>query len=64
MTRIDFNAIAQAIKDGQWVNCDTVEQVRVMRASLGKVARQIADYAATRNPRFNREKFLAACGVE
>lgn len=49
MTRQDFKAIAQAIANG----FDRVS-----------IAQGIADYAETRNPRFDRVRFLEACGLK
>jgi hypothetical protein len=36
----------------------------VRGAIVGSLARDLADYFATENPRFDRYRFLRACGVE
>jgi hypothetical protein len=48
MTRRHFQLIADALRES---------------AAPEHVARAMADALATTNPRFNRERFLAACGV-
>lgn len=62
MTRKDFELIA-----------DTVRTVYMRELSHGSyslamgalmVAREFAETLAATNPRFNRERFLKACGVE
>jgi hypothetical protein len=32
--------------------------------AAGDIATDLADYFATQNPQFSRERFLSACGVE
>lgn len=60
MTRKDFVAIAEAIKDARDALgfSDSIES-RV----LDSMAKSIANVCATTNPRFDRSKFLEACGV-
>jgi hypothetical protein len=53
LTRKDFRWVAQSIRE--W-NADP-ELVRF-------VAGVMADYLAKQNPRFNRDTFFKACGVE
>lgn len=57
MTKKDFELIANAINElflghKNWSR------------SLEQVANKLAEKLAETNPRFNREKFLIACGVE
>lgn len=63
MTRKDFKAIAEIIKgnvefikqtDGHCYNC---------RERIRNIADELADYLSTQNPRFDRKRFLEACGV-
>lgn len=51
MSRKDFNALARAIS-----------QITNM-VDRGRVADLIADTCAASNPRFDRRRFLAACGL-
>lgn len=62
MTRKDFEAIARAISDGQFIECRTNADVAINTSTRAKIARQLADHLATTNPRFDRARFLQACG--
>ena len=57
MTKKDFELIASAVNElflghTNW------------HRSLEQVANKLAEKLAEKNPRFNKEKFLLACGVE
>ena len=55
MTRRDYVAIAAAIKDaGERFNMDGAGQY---------IASRLADMLVRDNPRFDRKRFLIACGV-
>jgi hypothetical protein len=56
MTRKDYRLIANALKALQAPHNDT--------DTLGNVAYSLADVLQYDNPRFNRAKFLEACGVK
>lgn len=58
MTKRDFEAIAAAIKK-------QVDNAAGKNAplALAVLADEIADYCERSNPRFNRHKFLKACGM-
>ena len=60
MTRKDYVLISQTLADlmQDFNNCgdDSV--------SLSLVAEELADALATDNPRFDRARFLEACGVK
>lgn len=62
MTKTDFVAIAEAIRDsrGAMGTRDGSPQARI----FDSLSRTIADVCAKQNPRFQRSKFLATCGVE
>lgn len=78
MTRKDFIAIAEALKDGRMASAPKdfklatmVEEQRELIQAASEharihdsMARALAAVCARTNPRFNRSKFLAACGVE
>ena len=55
MTRKDFEALAAVIKAGRTGDNDDYAD---------KTARSTADMLATTNPRFDRDRFLKACGVK
>ncbi len=61
LTKKDFKVVAEIIKnnlpgkDNDY--CDGV------RAGLYYTANDLADYFATQNPRFDRERFMVACGL-
>lgn len=57
MTKKDFIALANMIKDA--------DDLEYFNGAYGKnsFAESLADYCATKNPRFNRSTFLDACGV-
>ena len=52
LTKKDFKAIAEIIKRN---NCWKEEYY------TEKIAKAFADYFATQNPRFDRERFMQAC---
>lgn len=60
MTKKHYVAIAAAIKSG--------EEARPVSATSASTQEQIAmacaDYFASDNPRFDRARFLKACGVD
>ncbi len=64
VTRKDYKAIAEIIEVNTEKHkqqgtgsllCDTVRK---------SIALELADYFATDNPKFDRQKFLNACGLE
>lgn len=57
MKKMDFEAVAAAIKDQR---DNTTFEVRL---ALDTLAVAIADYATSRYPRFKRGKFLQQCGL-
>ncbi len=59
MTRKDFQLIADAVQQMNFPD-NHVER----KPTKAHVARTLADRLALTNDRFDREKFLAACGVK
>lgn len=55
-TRKHYRAIAKILKNHD----DFIERVN----KYTSLCNDLADYFASDNPRFDREKFLAACGVK
>lgn len=58
MTRKDYIAIAAAL-----VRASAASETDNQRRGVQRSALCIADVMAADNPRFDRAKFLAACGV-
>jgi len=56
MTRKDYNLIAEVLRDSLDLIVDDL--------ALEALASNFADELATDNPRFDRARFLAACGVK
>lgn len=64
-TKSTFEATARILR-GELTpnpNPDNREDCVINRA-VGRLARAFADHYATENARFDRARFLAACGVE
>jgi len=60
MTKKDYELIAKAISD----TYDAMECTTIQAAfGVEMVARNLATALASANPRFDRERFLKACGV-
>ena len=64
MTRKHFEAIARIISLRAGFDLSTVEYDAGYNMAVSRVASDIADYFETENPRFNRARFLKACGVD
>lgn len=61
MTKKHYEAIADVLR-----NCVEAEKNMcngVCTDKLAYIAEHLAEYFASDNPRFNRERFLKACGV-
>ena len=59
MTKKHYEAIASIIE------CNTMGQhVTTPGKILDNIAEDLADYFATDNPRFDRDKFMIACGFD
>jgi hypothetical protein len=58
MTRKDYVAIAAAIKSSQRPATSETEQ------SIAELAKRLCSVFAADNPRFDRYRFLTACGVQ
>ncbi len=66
MSRKDFVAIAAAIKSAFSTTHDITDGDRKNSAQIAmrEVACQISNACADSNPRFDRARFLSACGIE
>ncbi|MCK5614899.1 hypothetical protein KAR91_74240 [Candidatus Pacearchaeota archaeon] len=64
LTKKDIKAIAEIIKNKLNVDeCGNFDFDAGWGKALHKTAIQLANYFATQNPRFDRQKFLDACGL-
>ena len=63
MTKQDFEALAEAIHNARPAEHQPQMWASGCESARSFIARQIADIAAQRNPRFDRVRFLSACGV-
>lgn len=59
MTKKDFEKIAGAVKDAR----DATDGGPAVSRIFDSLSRTLADTCSKTNPRFDRSKFLAACGV-
>jgi hypothetical protein len=61
MTRKDYEAIARAIR--LFHEDDERDPIHTASGAVEYVASNIADVMSADNPRFDRARFLKACGV-
>lgn len=64
MTKKDYIVIAAVIRDGALINLETLRDVEVNSLTRLQIARTMANMLARDNSRFDRDRFLAACGVK
>lgn len=63
LTKKNFEKIAEIIKN----NPDNIEigmTLYTVKGAKKEISKKMADYFATLNPDFNRDKFLSQCGVD
>ena len=66
MTRKDYKALAKAIANAKAREIDlgaTGRDLAIVGFALESVVREIATVLAEDNPRFDRDKFITACGL-
>lgn len=65
MTRKDYVALAEALREARVdIQCkEPAEHVSTLKDGVSYAADHIADALAADNPRFDRTRFLKACGV-
>jgi hypothetical protein len=63
MTRKDYIAIAAAIKEARSHGAETVAATE-FNLGVTTATQRVADVLARDNPRFDRARFLTACGVK
>lgn len=64
MTRKDYELIASAIKRSHLTELDGHEETIIATAQHKTTAFSVARRLEMDNPRFDRDRFLKACGVE
>ena len=65
MTKKDYELIAEAIKDvGLWYHVGEGERQHGAGVVLFSLAMELARELAADNPRFDQERFMAACEVK
>lgn len=65
MTKKDFELIASAIKDYINYSYDVEDTDNfIVHDYAERIAYKMADALESKNPRFDKNKFLQACGVE
>lgn len=64
MTKKHYIAIAAIIAAGEPLHGKDEKETKALQAYREIIAGELADYFATDNPRFNRTRFLQACGIE
>lgn len=62
MSKKDYEALAALLKVHR--KCHETEHQSAIRDHLDELARDMAQYLASQNPRFNTEKFLTAAGLD
>ena len=63
MTRKDYEAIARAVRYAKPLNPSQSLLSGIANSVLETVAINIAEVMEMDNPRFDRDRFLTACGV-
>lgn len=62
----DFTKVARIIKEERELSNvirKDIDPAIAVRTSTRRIAGALAEYFATDNPRFQRERFLNACGI-
>lgn len=62
MTKKDFELIAAALRSARVGDNDTIAAKAVYNNGIDNASHRMADALAKTNPRFDRERFLIACG--
>ena len=62
MTKKHFLAIARILNDAALINLTTAGEVAVNSDTRWRIAASMATVFYQENPRFDRDRFLAACG--
>lgn len=63
MTKKDYVLIASVFNKAMQYTADEPRAMEAVKATVEVVADELADALEQDNPRFDRERFLTACGV-
>ncbi len=63
LTKKDFKAVAEIIANYIDPACVCSEELCFDCQQTERIALDLARYFATQNPRFDRERFMKACGL-
>ena len=64
VSKKDFKAVAEIIKEEVTCRPDIDPILAAAAKDIGRIyAIKLANYFATQNPRFDRDKFMKACGL-
>jgi len=65
VSKKDFKAVAEIISEYTGQNAAYFNGIhrREVTQTVRHVTNKLADYFAAQNPRFNRERFMKACGL-
>ena len=64
LTKKDFKAVAEIVTRLHPAKSKTGDFNKGENFALKNVAIKLADYFTTQNPRFDRNRFMKACGLE
>ena len=64
MTKKHYVSIARIVSDGALINLVTQNDVETNKNTRAKIAYQLSLYFASEDTRFDRARFLTACGLE
>ena len=64
LTKKDFKAVAEIIKVANIGHLNSHGRPTACKFAIDGITRKLADYFATQNLRFDRERFMKACGLE
>jgi len=63
LTKKDFKAVVEIMKSEYTRYDNTGEDDGEGKDTVGCIAGKLSDYFTTQNPRFDRERFMKACGL-
>jgi len=63
LTKKDFKAVAENIATTIGDGFDDSDYDLGWQDAIEDIAKQLADYFAAQNPRFDRERFMQVCGL-
>jgi hypothetical protein len=63
MTKRHFEAIARIFALRAGFDMSTIDYDNGYNTAVARLANDMADYFETENPRFDRDRFMEACGL-